>query len=109
MFYEEAIVDGVLSCRYTPDTPMHPLSPEDLTARIVNLEHKLLELRRDPRLQIDVSNIEVMKYAINNLIDDYGEVNDEVLEMQDLLLQLDLPEQSVTQPGLFQDFPELRA
>jgi hypothetical protein len=109
MFYEEAIIDGVLSCRFTPDVPMHPMSREELTTRIVNLEHKVRELRTDPRMRLEFIHVDVLNSALDLLIDDYGNSSDDVLEAQELLLSIEAPHQDVTQPHLFEDRVQVRA
>lgn len=71
MYYAEAIIDGVLCCRLTPDGKWYPLSPEDLTARIVNLKETLSELQADPRMQLDATDLDQIREAF----DDYYEAN----------------------------------
>lgn len=41
MYYEEAVINGVLSFRTTPHTPFVEFSKEKLTERISQLEQKL--------------------------------------------------------------------
>lgn len=41
MYYEEKVINGVLSFRTFPGAPFVPMSPEKLTARIQELEQKI--------------------------------------------------------------------
>ena len=44
MYYHEEIINGVLSYRNIPDGAWHPLTPEQLTARIIELKAKVFSL-----------------------------------------------------------------
>ena len=41
MYYAETIINGVLHCRTTPNGEWRPLTPEQLTAKLVELNARL--------------------------------------------------------------------
>ena len=44
MYYAEQVIDGVLCSRTSPDDEFEPLTPIELTTRIIVLERKLKDL-----------------------------------------------------------------